>query len=216
MARILSFLILAGTLAPMLPGAATPGGRFDDRLRQAEQRYSAGKSAKPGKPAARTSAAPSRVRKPVRRSTRAAVSRPTYRTARTARTARREPVRPRSRVAGNRMETRPARPVRTIREERLEEEESPVAVSFSVDPRADRSSSSLTTGDLVLFAQPANRSVYFEWEGGARRSSRTTVVKGLLPGPMQVRAYHANGTQGTAWVTIKAGCITTVRFAFPR
>jgi hypothetical protein len=59
--------------------------------------------------------------------------------------------------------------------------------------------------------------VRFTWDGGERATRSMLVLKGQLPRTIRVTA-DAPTLRGsaTAWVPVKAGCITTVRFGFSR
>jgi hypothetical protein len=203
-----AILLLAAAALAQTPTG--PGGRFEERVRAVEKQVGGQQPVvtirtKPARPAA--AARPAAPRRAGR-----TVTRPAPTVTRPARTAISRPAPRRQRVAAVR-QVRSA-PVRRV-------VPAPPAwrtgeITYSVDPRADRPSSPLTTGDVVLFAQPGNVRVRYRWDGGIRNTAGTMILKGLLPQHLEVHA-EAPEIRGRAsgWIPVKSGCITTVRFVFP-
>lgn len=90
-------------------------------------------------------------------------------------------------------------------------------VTYSTTPRPVGSTSPASTGDLYLVAQPEDTRVFYYVNGGSQLPQVTTASMRERPaGKVSIMAY-APSMHGrvTAWIPIKAGQITTVRFVFP-
>jgi hypothetical protein len=187
-------LLLAVILLGCGAAGAAPGGRFEQRLKTAETRL------RPKPRSARRAV----LRRP------AAAQRVRVRAA-GARVPRRKVLR-RSSARLVRVASRAVnRPLQAIQAAERG------TVTFVVTPRRSESMSHELTGDLVLFADGRGTAVDYRWDGGAKTTRSTVVLKGLMPQSMRVAASaQGRGGAGWSWVPVKANCITTVRFTLPR
>lgn len=185
-------LLLAVTLltAGIAAAGTSPGGRFSERLNQARKK-------------SRPAAVP---RVTVRTVTEAPAPapRPGVRRKRTGR-----------RAAAPRPAAKAARTPRwQFRATGIEK------VSFHVGPRAAGAEGDPKTGDLRLIAEPPGARVYYYIKGGSQLPGTGTVeLKGQKPPAGGKRFYVLAvapdlGGRAPAYVPVKPGHVTTVRFRF--
>jgi hypothetical protein len=93
-------------------------------------------------------------------------------------------------------------------------------VTYAVTPRSSTAKADKRTGDVILIAEPEGQEVFFYISGGSQlKDMSVAVLKGRKPTPagkdMYVMAIAPSlGGRAHAFVPVKAGQITTVRFKF--
>lgn len=217
-----AMLIGAGAtvyLAAGWAGEATgPGGLFEQRLREAQQRAQA--TRKPAQPAPnRTAPRPQPARTthaaPHARSAPRVAARPASRPV--TRTVRRPPTPTVTRATAVTTAQRVDRGFREVTPPAYEAPRRQLVcyATYSIDPQGDRPGGNSLTGDLVLFSSPYGLPVRFQWDGGSRTASETVVLKEILPQNLKVTAQvPGQSRRCEVHVPVKSGCITTVRFVF--
>jgi hypothetical protein len=188
--KALALLALCVPLSGAAQPASRPGGRFFERLREAEEKLRG--------PAARPAVRRRVPRPPAGKRRPAVAARPGRRRVERGTSAGR------AHWSFRRARTRVFRGFRTA------------DVSYSLRPRRRGATSPGSTGDLILIAEPENVPVFFYPKGGSQLPGVTTaVMRSCKPQRLYVLAF-APEIRGRAqtWVPVRAGQITTVRFVF--